>query len=553
MRTTIALALLTIIACGSDDGGGQVEGVGSEAPCERACDGAREVCERVEDDEACVCAAGYSGEPCEWGTVPADPSFNATEAWTAEAGVTVLPAAEGVDSGVAQIDGFGLCNGAMIGTTVDMPGADTGDQFVAEIRFRSIVTGGMVIYAGRARHPVQSVGTASWLTERVCLGTAAFGSAGRTRGGPVEFRIGVSRVPPDCDPESARSVEIDRFQILVAEPGECPTVGTVANGNAEPEGGGWQFLLDAADGGAGAELADEIGRDGTGGARIYKDQPQTPGFAKMGTRISVPLPNAAGAGPALRFWWRQTGFTAFANLGWTAPLAIEVSAALSTLGRFDESREGVASYCLPPWTHGAVVPLWFQPATDGFEGELVVDEVEITLDPRCGDSADLLDPGLDSAPNLWPGSHWQGLLEVDPGVEIVTGRGRGEPPGGALLFRYDSGNPRLLFRSMVWVPEGSGERGPQLVFYSNVVLPAPEGTGIRTDVAINRTAIGENLPVGVGWSRNTYCLPSGWSGRWLPFQIVLENREVGTFDLVEPTRELLFDDFELTTSTACAN
>ena len=117
---------------------------------------------------------------------------------------------------------------------------------------------------------------------------------------------------------------------------------------------------------------------------------------------------------------------------------------------FEGDSEQTATYCLPPWTHGNVVDLAFTLQGINFEdeAELVVDEVEIISDPRCGTATDLLDPGFDSAPNRWPGAD---VDEPRNAVTVVNDPARANPPAGAGLLELRYGANDAWVEALNWV------------------------------------------------------------------------------------------------------
>jgi len=546
VRKTVTLAMMLVLACSAGNGAGSME----EA-CTLACTGAHEVCVSSAEGPTCACAAGYEGDPCTWGTVPQDPGFAEPDVWSDEApGVELLTREAGLDPGIALLDETAVCDGGTLSQVVQMPGSEVGDAFVVEMVYRTDslppLGRGVEVYAGNALRTIPVANGRRWTPIRFCLGEAAYGSRGATYGGPVEFRIGVAERDNECTVDPKGTIEVDRFQILVAGPDECPEPGTVMNGSAEVDGGGWRFDLDdvvPGEGVATAALEPGVGRDGSGGARIYLYGGAN--IAGMGTRFSVPLPSGMDTSPALQFWWRADTIVVVPMLG-PRPEANYFPTYLELL----EGESDVRRYCLPPWTYGSVVELWFYPLGGRTAGDFVVDDIELVSDERCGESKDLLDPHFDSAPNRWPGAIWGALGE---GVEVVPGRGRsGEPDDGAAVLRYVTSNTNIVFNHWVLVPPAKGQEGPQLTFYSN--LPA-DGVQVAGIVSRNSSSKPEDfLPAGVGWRKSEgYCLPRGWAGRWLRFRVEVRHRvgERPPMQIFDPPKEVLLDDFELGTSAGC--
>ena len=539
VRTSAAFAIVMLAAGCSSDGG---DGSPGEL-CALVCEGEHEVCAKSTNGEECACAPGYEGDPCEWGTVPKDPEFASRDAWSdASSGVTILPQESGLGPGLVSFDKSALCNGGVVSQVVEMPARKVADPFVVEMTLRSTLRFAIGVYAGRALRMLPDAPGRLWVTERFCLGEAAYG-------GPVEFRVGAAERDNACELDPIGFIEIDRFQILSADPGECPEPGSALNGDANPEEGGWIFDLRGVDPDeGGASLEPEMGNAGTGGARLHVEGGSS--VSAMGTPISVPLAGSNHPSPALSFWWRGSeGFGFFPHFG--APFGNVAVNPLNFLT--GDGNEHHHTYCLPPWTHGSVVELWFMPQSAAILGELVVDDVQVISDSRCGDSADVLDPAFDSAPNRWPGVAYGGAGVEEP-VRVLDDAESGSPSGGgAVALSYASSRAILTFHNWVWVPQSSGTAGPQLVFYSNLPRePVVQVAGILSRNSIARPE--DNLAGGVGWERNEYCLPSGWSDRWLRFRVEVQNRdsEPPPTQVFDPPKQVLLDDFQLTTSAACS-
>jgi hypothetical protein len=485
-----------------------------------------------------------------------DPGFARADAWSAEgAGVEFLDE-PGLDPGIVLLDETALCDGQVVSQIVEMPGSEVGDTFAVEMSYRtsSITTPVAIdVYVGRALRTLPTANGLRWNQVRFCLGEAAYGAMGKTKGGPVEFRIGGSGRDNACKVTGSGRIEIDRFQVMIAQPGECPTPGSVLNGAAEPDLEGWVPDTDdvtPSKGIATAALESGVGRNGTGGARLYQDGGGN--LVGIGTQFSVPLPTEDRYSPALEFWWRADGLAVFAEVG-PQPVTNFPWTYLEIL----EGEGGGPRYCLPPWTYGSVVELWFLPLSGTLAGEFVVDDVKVVNDERCGRSTTMLDPHFDSSPNRWPGALWgQTGSAVDEPVQVVAGRGRsGAPEDGAVVLSYATSRALIVFNQWVLVPEPNGLEGPQLTIFSNISETPPGEPEVQVAGIVGRNSTlrpEDFLPAGVGWVQTPYCLPRAWAGRWLRFRVEVRTRgELPPFEVFDQPREVLLDDFELTTSGAC--
>ncbi len=333
------------------------------------------------------------------------------------------------------------------------------------------------------------------------------------------------------------------------------------NGEANVDGGGWRFFAETTGAGATtAALEPDVGESGSDGARLHK-----PGggedLAAMVTQLSVTLVSSL-ASPALRFWWKASeDWRYYVDLGTYRGMR-SVVRPLDTLSSGDDPQ--TSTYCLPPWTQGNVADLSFT-LRGGFfedEAELVVDRVEIISEERCGDSADVLDPSFDSAPHRWPGT-LVSIGESGSGVRVINEPALAHPPGSGLLeVSYASTDSRLEAQTWVWVPPSEENRGPQLVFYSNV--PADPGASVFwafgsagaiqdlvcVDEFCPSVPLTAELPTGLGWRRNALCLPPEWTDRWYRFRVAIRPSN-GPYEAFDPPRTVLLDDFEVTTDESC--
>jgi hypothetical protein len=487
------------------------------------------------------CPDGYEGDPCVWSGGFRDPELTDPSAWSASSSeVAILPDATGLGPGLASFAPSVVCNAGSLAQIVQMPPSEVADPFVLEITYRADEVNGVDVYYGRAFRTLP-VTFGRWATERFCLGEAAYG-------GPVTFEVLASERFQDCFGSPMGTIDVDRLEILVAEPGECPPANAVSNGSAELDGGGWSFELDVLRlGEAAASLEAGVGKDGTSGARLYKAAGSQK-LAGMRTQVSVPLPSSLPS-PALRFWWKASGWTYQVQIG-AYPGLRTILYPLGTLLPSEGAQ--VNTYCLPPWTHGNVVDLSFI-LKGGFfadEAELVVDQVELLSDPKCGDSPDILDPDFEAAPNEWPG-----VIETrvsDPVVKLVRDPDRAGPSGdGFLEFSYSDNQLLVDANTWVWIPRSEGDRGPQLRYYSNV----PVDPGVAVETFVGRSFVGQpvnTLETGGGWRPHAECLPPQWADRWFRFRVSIGSavppEEVVVFD---GPKRVLIDDIQLRLDGSC--
>jgi len=517
--------------------------------------GDHETCAATETAAQCECVAGYAGEPCVWTGGIQDPGFGDSAVWQKTNGAVILPLAVGpTGPGIASFESSVACSAGAVAQVVEMPSYDDAEPFAIEVTWRETnLGGGVEVGYGRAFRKLRKT-VRGWNTDSFCLGEAGYE-------GPVKFQVTAGERKPNCFTAPSGMIEVDSFEIVVADPGECPAPGELLNGEANVDEGGWEFDIDWAGSGATtASLEPGVGESGSSGARIYKPAGGSK-FAGIFTQLSVPLPNQELPSPALRFWWKGSKEWWYSvELGSYPGVGI-LDHRLDTL--FSDGTKQTATYCLPPWTHGNVSDLSFilQGGDFADEAELVVDNVEIIDDPRCGDSTDLLDPSFDSAPNRWPGVDITFEEEPRSSVRVVNDPTRANPPGSGLLeLRYGSNHARLETHHYVWVPRSEENRGPQLVFQSNV--PADPGVGVFWTLGMLPPAFecveeycpptpqSEGLPLGGGWRPNAVCLPAEWADRWYRARILIRPSD-DPLEVYEPPREVLLDDFEVTLDERC--
>jgi len=536
----LVVLLALVFGCSDSDpgagGAGGNGGVGGGlAVCDPACSASsHEVCDNDAESASCICAPGYDGSPCTWVGVLGDPGFQEEGAWTRSGGATLLPFAPGsIDDGVALLAPSAACNAGTVSQAVPMPSYEVGEPLVAEVTYRARGLYGLALGFDRAWTSLVATENA-WRTERVCLGEAAYGGA-------VTVRLGSPEQHPSCFDEPEGEIEVDRLDIRPADPGECPAPGEVLNGTGEVGSGGWEFETTGA---AVADLVAGAGREATSGVRLEVEANDR---AVAWTKLSVPSSESLPS-PALRFWWRGTSGQPFGfRIGRNEGIGVD---ALPLDDVYGSGSALTYLYCLPPWTHGNVVDLILGNSGDNSldgSSELVVDDVEIVSDPRCGTSTDLLDPGFDAGPTRIMGvTHFTPYSAATLTTEASLSR---TGDGGALELSYWNEEAVMWFETWVFVPESDGDAGPAFAFWSNV--PAMNEKPIRSVVG-RAAASPADLQVGGGWIRNEVCLPPQWSGRWFRVQWRLGDiPPIGTAS-IDPPMSIYIDDLELTTRSACA-
>lgn len=520
-----------------------VDGKCVRPKCAEGC-GAHRYCDESSEYGSCECVAGYDGDPCVWTGVVLDAEFKDPEIWSTSGGANILPFFDD-GSGAASLAASVICNAGEVSQVVDMPLYEDGEPLVAEVTYRASQVDGLGLALGRAFTTLSATGPDEWRTVRVCLGEAAYSTSDDAYGGPVELALSASDRSFNCPGDTLGLIEVDKLRFDVASrDDECPDVGTVFNGEAEPADGGWLFEVDPPDEStlAEASLGEGIGRSATGGARLYKSEG---GARAAAMAVSVSVPSAATLpSPSLRFWWKaseQSSFTAgIGTFRYPMP-------PLGTLVGTAAWRE--FTYCLPPRTQGTTVHLGFSPATydSTLATELIVDDVELLSDDRCGVSSILLDGSFDSAPNQWPGVYDFGSQTSGESVAIKDDAANARTGRGVLEMTYTANDQFLRFETSVLVPQSEGTAGPQLQFYSKV----PTGAPMPVQSFLGRSPTPSDLVLpSEAWEFNDVCLPPKWAGRWLRVQVRI-GPSLEAFEVFDPPMQIYLDDFEVATSEGC--
>ena len=534
----IVLALLATSATSAGCGGGG-GGEGGPPICDPACSAsAHEDCVAGPSGPECACVAGYEGSPCEWGGGLEDPEFRSPEAWDANAAF-VDPDDMGLGFGLAVFPPAAVCGGGTVSQLVTMPPIERADPFVAEVTYRTTNAGSFDVSYARSLRTLRA--SRQWTTKRFCLGEAAYG-------GPVSFRFGTTAQFDECAPNPEGLIEVDRFEILVADPGECPPPNAAANGAAERSGSAWFSEVSPATV-VRASLEPGAGTDGSDAARLRAVTSGDTIGGAMGTKVSVALPKD-GAAPALRFRWKASPDSSFqAMLGRFVSLFTTVDALDTLVG---DGSWKTYSYCVPPWLHGGTGDLTFRFLSNATMGESIldVDDVELFQDPACAESIDITDPSFNAAGHRRPGV-FLGPADLETPVQVVSDPGLTEGSPGYLEIAYTSNRDTLTITDRFWAPPSSGENGPALVFRSKV----RPGSGVELQTRLGFVQFDETLKVvleGQDWRDNWVCVPPRWTERWLSFRVLVVGKSPPAELLqYEDPQRVLLDDFEPTTLPQC--
>jgi len=488
----------------------EIDGVCRERKCDAPC-GSLQYCDTEATPAACVCAQGFSGNPCIFSGLIEDPGFTldvGESPWEQPPGTTVLNTSPGdEDLGEGALLPVGVCNAGRIFQVVEMPSLESAVPFVAEINYRAQGVHDMAIGFDDAWTRVAPTDDA-WTRARVCLGEGAYGPS--PSGGPITVQLSASERLAECvdGSEPQGRINIDRFTITPASAGECPEPGEVVNGNAEPDGAPWKS---STEGDVTFGLVEGAGREGfSAGARLVRAAGGT-GRGMMWTRMSVPRRTTLEA-PAVRFWWRGSnqeifGVHAGTIVGLDDP-GRQVDTLVGTIDTTVRNNSGLSRlYCLPPWTHGTVIDFGFSlPDTSDEAVELVIGELGLTSDDRCGDHDALSDGGFESAPIPWFGAT---LSSASEAVVMKRETALAHTGAGVLDLTYWTSAAEPSMETYVRIPDD--EPNPALTFYSR--SPAEPSMDVRWFLGRDEV-VSKTIRTTDGWQPNEVCLPPEWAGRW---------------------------------------
>ncbi|MGB8331678.1 MAG: hypothetical protein WCE62_16240 [Polyangiales bacterium] len=494
-----------------EDGLAEIDGVCSERKCNGPC-GALQFCDTEATPPECVCAQGFSGNPCTFSGLIEDPGFTLDvdeSPWERTPGTTVLNTSPGDDDiGEGALLPIAVCNAGRIFQVVEMPSLESAVPFVAEINYRAQGVHGMAIGFDGAWTRVAPT-DAAWTPTRVCLGEGTYGPS--PSGGPVTVQLSASERLAECvnGSEPQGRISIDRFTITPASAGECPEPGEVLNGDAEPDGAPWKS---STEGDVTFELVEGAGREGaTPGARLVRAAGGT-GRGMMWTRMSVPRSTTLES-PAVRFWWRATNQEIFGvHAGTIVGLddrGRQVDTLVGTIDTTVGNNSGLSRlYCLPPWTHGTVIDFGFSlPDTSDEAVELVIGEVSLTSDERCGNDDVLFDRGFESAPIPWFGA---ALSSASEAVVMKGETALAHTGDGVLDLTYWTSAAEVSMETYVRIPED--EPNPALTFYSR--SPTEPSMDVRWFLGRDEEVSGPIRTIDTWQQNEEVCLPPEWAGRW---------------------------------------
>ncbi len=503
-------------------------------------------CDDQGTSRSCSCVAGYTKNlsgVCEFSGIVKDPGFQAASAWTAGgAAIDVnLNEAGMIDPGAARFTGdAGMCERPRITQSLSMPKLSRAEPMVAVITYRTRTS------SFEAAPPAFGIG-GSWQdtlearsvygTRRVCMGGGQYAPEGAGGlGAPRLLELMPARLPEAAACESAsEGIDVDRFDIVVANPNECPAPGTAINGDVEAMGG-WLFTGSSANGNPfTTTIEPSVGEANSRAVRLFTRN-RCSSVAALNA-VSVPTAEAVPS-PALSYFNKTTA----------ALPGVETDFALGQVALPAVSASGTAitrKVCIPASMRGGVFPFEAALNLSGACADLVnavsiIDSLKVINEPGCGTDPAIADPGFESSLELFgaqstPGQSLARTL-TDP-LQAHTGN-------GVLQLSVMQLCNGASWSANVVVPAAAGAGGPALSFFYKAT-------------AANRYSFAVTSP-GAAFAPtldNTYragkiCLDPKLSGR---NQVVWFGMIGGSglCATTHPPETAFVDDLSVTNDTAC--
>lgn len=526
------------------------------------CPGLHKICDEVTTPgRVCGCAPAYRDDGagnCIFDAAPLDPGFQDTTVWQPVGeGVTLNVAAAGsVDPGEGIFNRVGICEFGGFTQTFTMPPLELAEQFKLTVThtsndpsFFDLPDGTAIVVGVNGDFQSSIFVRNDAKTESFCLGPRAYGQG--PVGSPVQFYVGVDAGQAGflCGGTSPATISIDNVKLEVAAPGECPSPGTVVNGDFEVATD-WTFAPIVQ--GATGAIVTGVGENGTRGARLTTVNK----CSEVTMRGTIALPDSAVVpNPAIDFFFSGT-------LG--ARLVMQLNG--KNTATFAGANATHRRVCVPAWARGTTTSVGFflqRSSNNGCATALartfVIDNLTVVDDPACADVGDLLDGGFELVTTTPGVNGWgltSGFVNDDEGSEaaVVTqnvnsGTRSLRLIGSAECVGVAEGGADFTIN----VPAPQGAAGPAIKFAANVgngnlktvtrvaVEPGPSatGAGLKFDIP----------EVGV-YQPHVFCLPPRAAGRRMTFRFSTGDIDGGGCSTY-PDELAFIDDVEVTTDASC--
>lgn len=532
---------ITVAACGGssarapDAGGRDAAAVDAASGCHVDPDcGAHQYCDTPAT--TCRCVAGYTAGgagACAWTGVVVNPGFDATGGWTPTGATTIDPSATGsIEPGTARV-------APIVTQTITMPRRSRAEPLVVVMAYAK--PSGMPNVALRLGTVWRDfeTRTAGFVTERRCLGAAEYAPETTTgAGAPLELLADYA--PPegvDGDPGDPRYL-LDHLDIVPANPGECPDVGVIANGDAEGTGG-WTTTTDYATGVTAAFEAG-VGEAGTRGYHIHLDFTPASGQYCQAATVSIPVSIPATGSPAISLHHALTAGTSLA-------LTFASDPVLAGGAHVELGTTGTTVACVPASQRGWSTTLQLRVQATGVTcasahqvADAILDNLAIVDAPACGNGA-LANAGFEAA----------AMFGTDG--SIVQDAALAHTGTGVLALPLSTTSPyvdEVTYALEMQPYDPAATAGPAVVFYYRTVSAA----ATNTTLVVNDVPLAGYTADGT-WHRALTCLanvetptPSFFAVQ-RPNAVTIAARGVNTGTETHPI--VYLDDVALGTDPSC--
>lgn len=537
-------------AGGGDDAGDDANNDPCTGVCEcrvdADCAAPHTGCDDQVTSRTCACVAGYEKSlegACEFTGVVADPGFESASVWSAGAAVVDpnLNEAGMADPGAARFAAPAACALARVTQTVTMPKLSRAEPMVAQMSYRfrdpqfsdEIAPAFGIGVGWQDQLPSQRD---TFKTARFCLGAAQYApedTAGL--GAEVELALMPARPPFDCNPANGLELQFDRFEVVPANPDECPPPGTPVNGDLESTGG-WTLLGSSANGNPfSTTIEPGIGEGNSKAIRLFARNRCS--NLSASNPVSIPSSDQV-ASPAISFFNKTTA----------SATDIQTRALFGSISLPGIPATGTAitqRVCVPAFMRGGVFTFSARLDVSGAcadtpNPESIVDSLEIVNEPSCGTDPFIADPGFESTLDLL-------------GTQAIAGRSIARAINDPSLAHTGDGALQLsvtqLCSSPSWqanviVPPSGGGGGPALTFFYRATPKANYQFAVNAGTASFTPVLDDQYHAG------KVCLDPKLVGRNQIVRFAMGGGG-GTCAITHPAETAFVDDLATTTDPDC--
>jgi hypothetical protein len=484
-----------------------------------------------------------SGNGCVWGTVPADPGFQnmPAGAWTLAQGATIDPTAAGtIDPGALDILPSALCTGGgRAHQSISMPTLAQSEPFALALAANAecvarlgpgcramtpvvVINGGVIKFQDG---PVNHV---------ACLGERAYGGT---------FDLAIR--PPDRSSCPQMDAVVDHVDI---EPSStCPPPGTIPDGDFDATPTTWKTRASGSDSGTPvAEIAPTLGSGGSAAAHLLIRGGCEQAVAHELFSPPLSIPNLAlqvrfigSVGATARVMIDGVTMAVFAGTGVVA--TGNVCLLEANKGMTQDMSLGV----------GVLGSLYDSLDCAAVNRDFQFDDLKFVSDASCPAAATLADGGFERTD---PAAVWDSTLLNDAvasgpvtggsiGIDATTANAHGGSRSLKIANSDGCGVRRATFAAAV--APSAGGAGPALQFF----YKAPALTKSKLAVTVAGVSSGD-LPAAPNYTRGEICLDPTMAGQTVTVEMSLAGNVEGVCSSY-PAETAWFDDFAVTTSTAC--